>query len=76
MNKIKVLVHGQVQGVGFRYWVRRKYEKLGIVGEVFNNKDGTVGAEFEGDEKQVKQMLEYFKKGPPLARVDKVAILD
>ena len=76
MNKIKVLVHGQVQGVGFRYWVRRKYEKLGIVGEVFNNEDGTVGAEFEGDEKQAEKMMEYFKQGPPLARVDKIDILN
>lgn len=82
MKKVKVLVYGRVQGIGFRYWVRGKYKKLGIEGEVWNNEDGTVGAEFSakggsasGREAE-KKMMEYLKKGPPLARVDKVDILN
>ena len=74
-KKIRVKVFGRVQGVGFRNWVRRGMEKFGVEGEVWNNDDGTVEGEFEGSAKQNEQMMEYLKKGPPLARVEKVVIL-
>ena len=76
MQKVRVLIFGHVQGIGFRYWVKRKYKKLGIEGEVWNNEDGTVGAELEGNKGQIETMMKYFNEGPPLARVNKVDILD
>lgn len=75
MKKVEAIIQGQVQGIGFRYWVRRKFEKLGIEGDVWNNEDRTVGVEFSGTEKQNKEMLKLLKQGSPLARVDKVVIL-
>ncbi len=51
MKSVKVLVYGQVQGVGFRYWAKGRFKRLGIEGTVFNNEDGTVGAEFAGGKK-------------------------
>ncbi len=75
MKKVRVLVQGQVQRVGFRYWTKGKLNKFKIEGEVWNNEDGTVGVEFEGDEKQIEKMMEILKKGPPLAKVRHVDIL-
>jgi len=36
----RVVVRGRVQGVGFRYWVRRRANSLGIAGWVRNLPDG------------------------------------
>lgn len=80
MNKVKMklLVYGRVQGVGYRYWARQKMKELGIEGEVWNNDDGTVGVKFqrkmEGSNPSSK-LLKYLRQGPPLARVTKVVIL-
>ncbi|PIP87528.1 acylphosphatase [Candidatus Beckwithbacteria bacterium CG22_combo_CG10-13_8_21_14_all_01_47_9] len=78
MKSVKLLIFGQVQGVGFRYWVRGKMRELGVDGDVWNNDDGTVGVEFktkpEGSDPSNK-LMELLKQGPALARVRKVVIL-
>lgn len=74
MPIIKLLIYGQVQGVGFRYWVRGKFRELGIEGQVRNNDDGTVVVEIVGTE-PTKRILKLLRQGPPLARVKKVVIL-
>ena len=75
MPSTKLLIYGQVQGVGFRYWARGKFKELGIVGTVWNNADGTVGVEFSAGSDPSKKLLAWLKQGPPLARVEKVVIL-
>jgi len=78
MPTTKLVISGQVQGVGFRYWVRGKFKELGISGEVWNNDNGTVGVAFktkpEGSDPSNK-LMELLKQGPALARVRKVVIL-
>lgn len=54
---LTALVHGTVQGVGFRYWVWRHAEKLGLVGHATNNSDGTVLIEAEGARWAVRDLL-------------------
>ena len=73
--KSKFLIQGRVQGIGFRYWVRRQFGKFNIKGEVWNNEDGTVGVECIGEENEMEKMVKKLNEGPPLARVDKVDIL-
>ncbi len=75
MSTTKVIIRGRVQGVGFRYWLKGKFRELGIIGETWNNADGTVGAEFAASEPTAEKILEYCRQGPPLASVDKVVIL-
>lgn len=75
MPNCKILIYGQVQGVGFRYWIRGKFRELGIIGEAWNNDDGTVGVEFSANEKETRELLRLIRQGPPLARVKKVVIL-
>ena len=57
MPSTKLLIYGQVQGVGFRYWARGKFKELGIVGTVWNNADGTVGVALHSPGKIIKEKL-------------------
>ncbi len=65
-------IYGSVQGVGFRWRAREKAKKLGLVGYVKNLSDGTVELVAEGEEEQLKKMLEYCKIGPWFAHVEMV----
>ncbi len=76
-KRLRVLISGQVQGVGFRYWIRGKAEKLGLAGWVRNLEDGKVEAVFEGEGEKVKQMVKKCKEeGPALSKVGKVEEID
>ena len=56
----------------YRASTERKAKELGICGIVKNEADGTVFAEIEGNEEQIKKMIDWCKKGPPLANVTKI----
>lgn len=68
-------IEGRVQGVGFRYWVRRNAEELGLCGWVRNRRDGAVEALFCGAELDVQEMQERCALGPPGANVMSVEII-
>ena len=72
MKRVNARIHGIVQHVGFRNFVRKNAQKLGITGWVKNNFDGSVEALFEGEENAVSEIIEKCKKGPLLALVDRV----
>ena len=58
-------IKGRVQGVGFRYWVRRNAEQLHLTGWVRNRRDGTVEAIFAGEKPVVDEMraiCAWYKK--------------
>jgi acylphosphatase len=65
-----VIVHGRVQGVGFRAFVEREALTRGIEGWVRNRRDGSVEALFAGDADVVAGMIEACAQGPLGARVD------
>jgi len=69
-----VFVSGKVQGVFFRSETRREAKKRGVKGWVRNLPDGRVEAIFEGEEKSVKELIEFCKRGPPGARVTNVEV--
>ena len=69
---VEVLVSGRVQGVCFRMETERMARSLGLDGWVRNLPDGRVQAVFEGDAKAVDQAVEWCRKGPPMARVDRL----
>jgi len=72
MERLHAIVHGDVQGVGFRYFVQRKAQQLGVSGWVRNNDDGTVELVAEGSREQLEQLKRTLDEGPRLARVDRV----
>jgi acylphosphatase len=69
-----VIIQGRVQGVCFRMETHRAARRYGVSGWARNLPDGSVEAVFEGTRQQVEQILEWCRKGPPFARVDKVDV--
>jgi len=65
-----VIVHGRVQGVGFRAFVEHAALKRGLEGWVRNRRDGSVEAVFMGEAAAVADMVEASRGGPLGARVD------
>ena len=65
-------VHGLVQGVGFRWFVNRQAQHLGLRGWVKNLRDGSVEVIAHGPESQLKGMHEALSRGPSGARVERV----
>jgi len=61
-----------VQGVGYRDWMLREASRLGLSGWVRNRRDGTVEAVVAGEEPAVMALLTLCRRGPPLARVDRI----
>jgi acylphosphatase len=72
----QITVHGRVQGVGFRYYVQHVGNRLGLGGDVRNCGDSTVEIVVEGDARTIAGFIKKVEKGPSLARVDRIDILD
>lgn len=70
---IRATVHGRVQGVGFREATVRRAGKLGVLGWVRNEPDGTVRVHAEGEAGAVDALEAFLAAGPPAAHVARVA---
>jgi acylphosphatase len=71
-ERIRVRVHGRVQGVFFRDSVRREASRRGVAGWARNCADGTAEAVFEGPPEAVAALVEYVRGGPGHAEVSRV----
>lgn len=71
---VKAVVHGYVQGVGFRYFVLRHANLLGLKGYVCNRRDGAVEVVAEGPRDLVEQLLEELQRGPVGSYVERVEL--
>lgn len=69
IKRVRVIISGRVQGVGFRYFTQREGERLGLVGWVKNLSNGDVEAEAEGNEAQVDAFVKAIRRGPLGSRV-------
>jgi len=67
-------IHGNVQGVGFRYHFGEQAQSLGITGWVRNRRGGSVEATIEGTPEAVEAMVAWARIGPASARVERVEI--
>ncbi|WP_270938619.1 acylphosphatase [Falsiroseomonas oryzae] len=65
-------IEGRVQGVGYREWMCREAARLGLHGWVRNRSDGSVQALVAGEEGAVQALLTAARRGPVLARVDRI----
>lgn len=70
----KLRIRGRVQGVFFRESMRQRAEQLKVTGWVRNRSDGSVEALVQGEPFAVDAMLEWARRGPDVARVDRVDI--
>ena len=65
-----VMIHGRVQGVGFRAFVEYEALKRGVRGWVRNRRDGSVEAVFIAEAEVIATMIEVARNGPLGSRVD------
>ncbi|MGM0384985.1 MAG: acylphosphatase [Actinomycetota bacterium] len=70
----RIIVHGMVQGVGFRWTCARVADELGVAGWAVNLDDGTVEVLAEGDAEAVERMVDWCRRGPRHARVTRVEV--
>ncbi|HXL05095.1 MAG: acylphosphatase [Firmicutes bacterium] len=72
--RVKVLVSGRVQGVGFRSFAGRYANALGLTGWVKNLYDGRVEVVAEGERKKILRYIRFLEEGSPWSRVDNVSV--
>ncbi|MCC6195112.1 MAG: acylphosphatase [Burkholderiales bacterium] len=72
----RIVVHGRVQGVGFRDAAVQAAYTLDVAGWVRNRRDGSVEAFVQGDAAAVERFVEWCRRGPPLARVSDLSASD
>jgi acylphosphatase len=68
-NALHVIVHGRVQGVGFRFSAQARARALGLTGWVRNCDDGTVETLAQGPRDALDAYLDWLRSGPPFAHV-------
>ena len=73
-KSINILVFGHVQGVGYRWFVKRSAEKYQIKGYTINNPDKSVYIEAEGSEENLDSFILLCKQGPSHAIVDNIKV--
>lgn len=74
MKHINIRVKGKVQGVFFRASTKAVADQLGVKGFVFNEKEGSVYIEAEGDDFALDSFLDFCKDGPIDALVESVDV--
>jgi acylphosphatase len=77
IKQVHTYIKGDVIGVGFRAWTKIQAKVHSVNGWVKNTFDkpevfgsnGGVEALFQGEEKNVQELLDIVKKGSPVSRV-------
>jgi acylphosphatase len=75
MERVRLLVEGRVQGVGYRYSACAEARRLGLSGWVRNRSDGRVELEAEGPEEVVEALIAWCWHGPVFAQVSQVEVV-
>jgi acylphosphatase len=70
--KLRWLIRGRVQGVGFRYFVLRRALALDLAGWARNLPDGAVEVVAQGDPESLATLEVALRSGPSHARVEQV----
>jgi acylphosphatase len=67
--RLKAVIKGEVQGVGFRWAVQSQAGRLGLTGYAENLPDGSVRVEAEGPPDRLDQLEAFLQQGPRWAEV-------
>ena len=65
----RYIVHGSVQGVGYRYFAQKVAQSLKLKGNVRNRDDGSVEVIAVGTAEQLSDLAGRLNQGPPASRV-------
>lgn len=72
MSARRWIVRGQVQGVGFRWFVWREAQRLSLRGFVRNLPDGGVEVVSQGSDAALDALEGILARGPAMAQVEAV----
>ncbi|WP_066630342.1 acylphosphatase [Labilibacter marinus] len=76
MRRVRMIICGRVQGVGYRYYVQEKAKQNGIKGYVRNLPGGEVEVDAEGDRNELSTFILQCKEGPHLSEINNCYIHD
>ena len=71
-SRVHAVVRGDVQGVGFRYFIADFARDRGLVGWVRNRPDGGVECVAEGPRTALEELVARLRRGPSSAEVSDV----
>jgi acylphosphatase len=74
MVQLHLFIGGYVQGVGYRAFVKREAERLGLTGWVRNLPDGRVEVIAQGEKKVLEELIKLCLKGPFMAEVEGISL--
>jgi acylphosphatase len=72
LEELHAHISGYVQGVGFRDFVIRRAQPLGLRGYTRNLSDGNVEVVAQGPRAALERLLEQLRRGPSAAEVEEV----
>jgi acylphosphatase len=72
--RVRATARGRVQMVGYRAFVQRHAQQLGVRGKVSNRPDGSVECLMEGPRAAIDRLVELMRQGPFHADVDAVDV--
>ncbi len=72
MLTVQGIVVGKVQGVGFRYFIKRHSTSNKVLGFAKNLTNGNVEFLLQGDDKSVEAVLCEIARGPNFSQVEEV----
>ena len=73
-QELSATVRGEVQGVGFRYFVVERALSLGLRGYARNLSDGGVEVLAQGPRPALESLLALLRRGPAAAEVTEVEV--
>jgi acylphosphatase len=73
MNAKRLVITGEVHGVGYRDWMVAKARELGVSGWVRNRRNGTIEALVAGEVASVEELSRLCRRGPRMAQVSSIS---
>jgi acylphosphatase len=71
-----VTIKSRVQGVSFRHYTQQNAMLHEVTGWVKNLPDGRVAGCFEGEEQNVRTLIDWCRLGPAWAQVEEVLVVE
>ncbi len=72
MESIEITIKGRVQGVGFRYYIKKVAQKLAVKGYVKNMPNGDVFIVAKARKDVLENFLSYCRAGPRMSNVQSI----
>ncbi len=74
MIQLQIIVSGEVQGVGYRYYTQMKAIQFGVTGWVRNLQNGGVEILASGQRADLEKFIDEVRRGNPFSTVDRIEV--